>query len=317
MKKILFSLITVLLIGLGGALWLGGPRNIAPLDSINQPFAKVDFSALPKAQTYRARDGASLAYHHYPASNAAATNRRIVLVHGSSARGSSMHVLAQGLAVQGFTVDALDMRGHGDSGMRGQIAYIGQLEDDVTDFVKAVPTAGANTLLGFSSGGGFVLRFAASAQQALFDRYVLLAPYLRYDAPTARPSNGNWVSVGIPRVIALQLLNAWGITALNHLAVTQFALNDAAKSFLTPSYAYALAANFGPHSDYVRDIQGAKGAMRIVAGSDDEIFDAKRFADVFATAGKPVAVSLVPQVNHMELTLFPSALQAVALACKL
>ena len=103
-----------------------------------------------------------------------------------------MHPLAQALAAQGFTVDALDMRGHGDSGKRGQINYIGQLEDDIADFVKAVPHAGPSTLLGFSSGGGFVLRFAASAQQTLFDRYVLLSPYLHYNAPTAKPNNGNW-----------------------------------------------------------------------------------------------------------------------------
>jgi alpha-beta hydrolase superfamily lysophospholipase len=315
--KIMLAILTVFLLGLGGAIWLGGPGDIAALDSINAPFAKVDFSALPTAQTYLARDGAALAYLHYPASKPTSLSRRVVLIHGSSARGRSMHVLAQELAAQGYTVDALDMRGHGDSGTRGQIAYIGQLEDDVTDFVKTVPYAGASTLLGHSSGGGFVLRFAASAQQALFDRYVLLAPYLRYDAPTARPNNGNWVSIGVPRLIALRFLNALGITALNHLAVTRFALNDAAKTLLTSSYSYALAANFGPHSDYAQDIRNAKGTMHIVAGSDDELFDAQRFADTFAAAGKQVAVSLVPHVNHMGVTLDQSALRAVVAVCQL
>jgi alpha-beta hydrolase superfamily lysophospholipase len=315
--KVLFALISVILISLGSALWLGGPRDIAALDSINAPFAKVDYSTLPKAQTYLARDGTALAYHHYPASNPSSVTRRVVLIHGSSGRGRSMHVLAQELAAQGFTVDALDMRGHGDSGARGQIAYIGQLEDDMTDFVKAVPYAGASTLLGHSSGGGFVLRFAASAQQALFDRYVLLSPYLRYDAPTAKPNNGNWVSVGVPRVIALRLVNALGITALNHLPVTRFALNGAAKPFLTPSYSFALAANFAPHSDYAQDIRDAKGTISIVVGSDDELFDAQRFADVFAGAGKPAAVSLVPQVDHMGVILDKPALRAVAAVCQL
>lgn len=314
--QILFTLTTALLVGLGAALWLGGPQDIAALDSINAPFAKVDFSTVPTAQTYPARDGAALAYLHYPASTPTSASRRIVLIHGSSARGRSMHMLALELAAQGFTVDALDMRGHGDSGTRGHIAYIGQLEDDVADFMKALPHPGASTLLGFSSGGGFVLRFAASAQQALFERYVLLAPYLRYDAPTARPNNGNWVSVGIPRVIALQLLNALGITAFNHLAVTRFALDDAAKEFLTPSYSYALATNFGPHRDYVQDIQNAKGTMQVIVGSDDELFDAQRYASVFADAGKSVAVTIVPKVNHIGLTLDKAALTAVAKACK-
>lgn len=315
--KIALVAVALLLISLGGALWLGGPRDIAALDSINAPFAKVDFSTAPKAQTYTARDGAALAYLHYSANGSVRAERRIVLVHGSSARGQSMHPLAQELAAQGFTVDALDMRGHGASGTPGQIAYIGQLEDDVADFVKAVPHAGGNTLLGHSSGGGFALRFAASAQQALFDRYVLLAPYLRYDAPTARPDNGNWASVGDPRLIALQQLNAWGITALNHLAVIRFALDDAAKAFLTPSYSYALATNFGPHSDYAQDIRNAKNPMQVVVGADDELFDAQRYAGVFADAGKSVAVTLVSGINHMGITLEKPAHRAVAAACKL
>jgi alpha-beta hydrolase superfamily lysophospholipase len=315
--KTLLSLIAVFLIGLASALWLGGPRDIAALASINAPFAKVDFSAVPKAQTFTARDGAALAYLHYPAGGTTPAARRIVLVHGSSARGQSMHPLAQALAAQGFSVDALDMRGHGDSGPRGHIRYIGQLEDDVADFIKAVPHAGGNTLLGHSSGGGFVLRFAASAQQALFDRYVLLAPYLRYDAPTARPSNGHWVSVGIPRIVGLRLLNAVGITALNHLPVTQFALDDAAKKFLTPGYSFALGTNFGPHDNYVQDIRNAKGPMQIVVGADDELFDAQRFAGVFADAGKSVPVAVVPGVNHMGITLDTAAHLAVAKACTL
>jgi alpha-beta hydrolase superfamily lysophospholipase len=315
--KVLLAIAVILLTGLGLAIWLGGPRDIAALSSINAPFAKVNFSAVPKAQTYTARDGAALAYLHYPAGGTTPAARRIVLVHGSSARGQSMHPLAQALAAQGFSVDALDMRGHGDSGPRGHIAYIGQLEDDVADFIKAVPHAGGNTLLGHSSGGGFVLRFAASAQQALFDRYVLLAPYLRYDAPTARPGNGGWVSVGIPRVVGLQLLNALGITALNHLSVTRFALDDAAKKFLTPGYSFALGTNFGPHNDYAQDIRNAKGSLQILVGADDELFDAQRFASVFADAGKSVPVTIVPGVNHMGITLDTRAHQAVATVSKL
>jgi alpha-beta hydrolase superfamily lysophospholipase len=322
--KTLFSLAGVLLVCLGLALWLGGPRDIVALASINAPFAKVDFSAVPKTQTYIARDGAALAYLHYPALGStmgstvgsAAAARRIVLVHGSSARGQSMHPLAQALAAQGFVVDALDMRGHSSSGPRGHIAYIGQLEDDVADFIQAVPHAGSNTLLGHSSGGGFVLRFAASAQQALFDRYVLLAPYLRYDAPTAKPGNGGWVSVGIPRVVGLRLLNAIGITTLNHLPVTHFALDDAAKKFLTASYSHALGANFGPHNDYVQDIRNTKGPVQVLVGADDELFDAQRFASVFADAGKSVPVTIMPGVNHMGITLDTSAHQAVAAVCR-
>lgn len=312
----ILAALALLLTVLAAAVALGGPAPIAPLASINEPFARVDFRAVPPVRRYAARDGSLLAWHGYPAAGGAPDARRVVLVHGSSGRGRSMHVLAQGLAAAGFNVVALDMRGHGESGPRGQAAYIGQLEDDVEDFMSAVPHAGPSTLLGFSSGGGFVLRFAGGTRQHLFDRYVLLSPYLRHDAPTARPNNGGWASVGLARMIGLRLLNAVGITAWNDLPVLNFGLNDVARPMLTPSYSYALATSFGPHDDYKADIRGAHAALRIVAGRDDELFHAERFAEVFAAAGKAVPVTLVPGVTHMGLTLDPAAVQAVVQACR-
>ncbi|MFT3777187.1 MAG: alpha/beta fold hydrolase [Ottowia sp.] len=302
---------------LGSALWLGGPAPIAPLASINQPFSRVDFSRLPPLARYAARDGQALAYRRYgPAPDAADARRRIVLVHGSSAHGQSMHPLAEALARAGFTVDALDMRGHGSSGPRGDIAYVGQLEDDLEDFVRQVPFAGPGTLLGFSSGGGFVLRVAGGARQGLFDRYVLLSPYLRHDAPTARPDNGDWASVGVPRLLALRLLNRLGVTRFNHLPVVRFALDDAARAHLTPSYSHALAASFGPRGDYAGDIAHAPPALRALVGGSDELFYPDRFDAVFAAAGKPGVVTVVPGIDHIGMTLAPAALDAVVAACR-
>lgn len=314
--KVSIAAALVLLTGVAAAIAFGGPPPIEPLASINEPFAKVDFSAVPPAQRYAARDGTQLAWLDYPAAGAPQNARRVVLVHGSSARGRSMHVLAQALASAGFHVAALDMRGHGESGPRGQAAYIGQLEDDIEDFMRAVPHAGPSTLTGFSSGGGFVLRFAGGTRQDLFDRYVLLSPYLRHDAPTARQGNGGWASVGIPRIIGLRLLSAAGMTTWNDLPVVRFALNDVARPQLTPSYSYTLGANFGPHDDYASDIRNARGAMKIVAGQSDELFHTERFATVFAAAGKTVPVTLVPGTNHMGLTLDSAAVQAVVQACR-
>ena len=60
----------------------------------------------------------------------------------------------------------------------GQIAYIGQLENDLTDFMHAVSPPAPVTLAGFSSGGGFAVRFAGSSRQDLFQSYLFLAPFL-------------------------------------------------------------------------------------------------------------------------------------------
>ena len=60
-----------------------------------------------------------------------------------------MHVLAKAFSEAGYAAYALDMRGHGASGTKGKIAYVGQLEDDLESFVKAVPLARPSTLVGF------------------------------------------------------------------------------------------------------------------------------------------------------------------------
>ena len=306
------------------AVTFGGPKPIAALESINSPFKGLDYRQMPAISRFTARDGTALAYRHYAATPASATTnaaapRRIVLVHGSSASSRSLHPMAMALVAGGFAVDVLDMRGHGDSGTRGHIAYIGQLEDDVADFMKTVPHAGPNTLLGFSSGAGFVLRFSASPQTALFDRYVLLAPFL-VEAPSNRPNSdiksGGWASVGLPRIIALTVLNRFGIERWNDLPVTQFALTAEAAKFLTPSYSYALATNFGTHLDYAGDIRRAPANLKLIAGVDDELMFPERYADVFKAAGKDQAVTLVPGANHIGLTLNAPALAAIVAACR-
>ncbi|MFN4120168.1 alpha/beta hydrolase [Acidovorax sp.] len=311
---ILLAALTAIPVGIAAAIAWGGPEDIPPLATINDPFKDLDFSNVPPAQRYPARDGASLAWHAYHPNGgqSGASPQRVVLVHGSSARGQSNHVLAQALANAGYTVASLDMRGHGASGTRGHAAYIGQMEDDIEDFLRAVPHAGAQTLMGFSAGGGFALRFAGSARQGLFDRYVLLSPFLHHNASTSRPDAGGWASVGLPRIIAITLINQMGITQWNHMPVLKFALSDEAREALTPAYSFTVATNFRPHDDYQADIRNARGTICIVAGADDELFYADRFASVFSQAGKQVPVTLIPRVNHMGLTLDPHAVATVA-----
>ncbi|MDO5693543.1 MAG: alpha/beta hydrolase [Pseudomonadota bacterium] len=305
-------LITALLL----ALWLGGPRPVAPLDSINAPFAQLDYSAMPPVQRYTARDGTALAYRHYPAATGQPQGTRVVLVHGSSASSRSMHPLAQALAAAGFSVDALDVRGHGDSGTRGHIAYIGQLEDDLEDFMRATPVAGGSILLGLSAGGGFALRFAADPRAGLFQRYVLLAPFIGQDAPTGRPGLDGWVSVGVPRIVALVALNRLGISALNHLPVTRFGLDEQAQKFLTPAYDFNLATNYRPSMDFMANLRAVRQPMRVVVGGEDELFRPDQFAPLLAAGGVAAPVTVVPGVNHIGISLAAPALRAVVQACQ-
>jgi non-heme chloroperoxidase len=295
------------------AIALGGPRAPPPMASIGDPFRTVDFSGLPPIVRFNARDGRSLAYRPYVASGGAPKGL-VVVVHGSSARSDRMHPLASALARAGFTAYALDMRGHGESGTKGLISYIGQLEDDVDDFVKAVMPSQPRVLLGFSSGGGFALRVAGGARQKLFDRYVLLSPFIHQDAATYRSASGGWVGIGLPRIIGLALLNRLGITLFNDLPVNAFALDATQRKFLTPSYSYALAASFRPHDDYRADMRGALQPMELLVGQDDEVFRADRFAAVFEEAGRPIRVTIVPSVGHIGLTVQPAGVEATVSA---
>jgi len=217
--------------------------------------------------------------------------------------------MAKALSAAGYKVYALDIRGHGGSGRKGQIAYIGQLEDDLGDFLHAVSPPKPVTLIGFSSGGGFAVRFAGGDQQQLFDSYLLLAPFLSPDAPTMRPDSGGWASVGLPRIIALAILNGFGIRTFNSLPVLRFAVNENAKAILTPEYSYALAINFGPQRDYLANLRNMHQPFRILIGENDEVYYPERFAEVLKQAGKDTPVTMVPGVDHIQLILSPVALE--------
>jgi alpha-beta hydrolase superfamily lysophospholipase len=298
------------------ALVKGGPRQPEPLESINAPFKDVDFTDLPAPRRFTARDGTSLAWRAY-APQADAPRSCVVLIHGSSASSASLHPLARQFAAAGYAACVPDVRGHGESGRKGTTAYIGQLEDDMEDLLAALPpelAALPKTLVGFSAGGGFALRFAGGSRQGLFVRYALLAPFLHHKARTTRTEVGGWASVGIPRVIVLVMLNAIGIRTFNHLPTIAYALSPEARDQLTPQYSFNLMQNFRPHDDYRADIRGARQPLHVLAGADDEVFYARDYAAAFEEAGKRVPVTLVPGVGHIGLTLDARAI-AVIVGC--
>lgn len=302
-------LVIVVACGIAAAIAFGGPAQLPPMQSVSDPFKSVDFSDLPPIQRYSARDGAQLAYRAYGQANGGAKGS-VILVHGSSSRSDSMHPLAKGFAQAGYVAYALDMRGHGESGEKGQIAYIGQLEDDLEDFLNALRPSGKKSLIGFSAGGGFALRFAADARRNLFANYLLLSPFLSQDASTYRPASGGWASVGMPRILGLVILNRIGISSFNYLPVTAYALKPEAQKLLTPRYSFALAMNFRPHNNYRADIAAATQPMEVMVGQNDDQFYPERFSSEFSTAGRAVPVLIVPATGHIDLALSPVAVQA-------
>jgi non-heme chloroperoxidase len=287
------------------AILFGGPKSPPPMASINEPFKSIDFSDMPALQNYKAKDGAELAYRLYKPLGVPPSGS-VVLIHGSSASSNSMHVLGKTLALAGYSAYALDMRGHGVSGPKGTIQYVGQLEDDLEAFMQAVPVQQPSTLLGFSSGGGFAMRFAASKRQALFQSYLFMSPFIHQDAANASHSD-EWGHVGIPRIVAISILNQIGVTAFNDLDVISFALNAAAKKRLTPAYSYTLATNFRLPNDYKDAIRKIQQPCAVLAGQDDELFQTDKLEMIFRDEGKNWPVTLLPGIGHIPLTLNPDA----------
>ncbi len=281
------------------------------LASISDARKSIDFASMPDVSRFQARDGTSLAYRHYPA-QAPATGRIAIVVHGSS--GSSrggIHALSMALAARGVQTYAVDIRGHGESGNRGDIAYIGQLEDDMADLVGEIRKTDSTaplTLIGHSSGGGFALRVAGSPIQNLFTRTVLLAPYLGYDAPSSRPDAG-WASADIPRFLALSVLHRLGMPWAESLPAIAFAVPPDSSRMLTATYSYRLMRNFAASRDFRADLAAATKPIAIFAGSADELM----FSDKYREAvGDRATVRIIDGVNHMGIVGNPAAVSIIA-----
>ncbi|MGA8613090.1 MAG: alpha/beta fold hydrolase [Xanthobacteraceae bacterium] len=312
MRKMLWALAGLIVVALGvigGVLAFDAPVKPPPLDSISKPFVGLDFSALPAVQTYAARDGANLGYRVYDGAGA----QVVVLIHGSSDDGSGIHLLAMALHDAGASVYAPVLRGHGNSGSSGDIAYIGQLEDDLADFVKVLRPLHPNasfSLIGFSSGGGFVLRVIGASEEKLFDRFIMISPALPPGAPTVRPNTGGWVSVAMPRIIVLAMLNRIGIQRFNGLPIVAFATPPTVPN-LTSVYSFRLAVDFGAPRDYLAALGRSTKPAALLVGGDDELFFPDRFAPLFRSARPDMPVTIVPGIGHIGMTVSPAGIAAV------
>jgi non-heme chloroperoxidase len=312
MRKLLWGLagfIVVVLALLGSVLVFDAPVKPQPLASISDPFANVDFSDLPTVRTYAARDGAILGYRVYEGQGA----QMVVLIHGSSDDGSGLHPLAKALRDTGASVYAPVLRGHGNFGRSGDIDYIGQLEDDLADFIAVLRPLHPNasfTLIGFSSGGGFVLRAIASPDEKLFDRFIMISPALPQGAPTIRPGTGGWVSLAMPRIILLATLNRVGVYWFNGLPIIAFATSPKAAN-LTSVYSYRLAVDFGAPRDYLAALGRSTKPAALLVGDADELFYPDRFVPLFGPVRPDLRIAIVPGIGHIGMTVAPEGIAAV------
>ena len=259
----------------------------------------------PALHKYQARDGTPLHYREYAGSGDAA--RVIVLLHGSGYHSGYLQPLAAGLAESdNVRVYTPDLRGHGpDPVRRGDVDYIGQLEDDLDDFLGLVRRAhpeAALLLAGHSSGGGLAIRHAGGDPQVPVDGYILLAPYIHHSAPTSAESNSDWADPKVLRLILLGLLNGVGITGLNDLTVIEFNMPEAVRDGTeTLAYSYRMQTSMHPRDDYGTDIAALNAPTLVLAGSADSSFNSDAYAPLFREHTDHAEVKVLEGVGHLGL----------------
>lgn len=259
-------------------------------------------SLLGDSQRIKARDGYEIFSRIYKSEN----KDVLILIHGSGSESRYLASLADSLSKAKIaTVLTPDLRGHGENkGERGDIDYIGQLENDIEDLIGfSKQNLGAKKIIlaGHSSGGGLVLRFIGNPKNTKVDKAIMLAPYLGYDAPTVKSNSGGWVTVARKRIVGLSLLNYIGIKKFNALPVLLFnrpeSIND---KLQVPNYSFSMTVNFAP-KNYKVEINKIDIPCLVLVGEQDESFYPKQFKIAFEPAKKFVTAEILPNTTHLSL----------------
>lgn len=269
-------------------------------------FGALDLTAVSDVQaierSFTARDGKNIFYRYIPGESSIV----IILLHGSGTEGRYLIPLAERLnSSLGVTVVIPDLRGHGHSALShlGDIDYLGQYEDDLEDMNLALRSTHLNSTIilgGHSSGGGLAVKYGGSTLKE-FDGYLLLAPYLGYQAPTVRPNSGGWVQVSQRRYAGLAMLNNVGITGLNGYPVLFFNRpHKFADQFQADSYSYRLNESFSPQA-YSDNLRANEKPILVMVGQNDEVFYVDKFESVFSENAPHAELSIVAGMKHLNL----------------
>lgn len=265
-----------------------------------------------EALTFKARDGADRLYRQYDGSGPDV----LVFLHGSSADSRYLAPLARRIAAQtGLTVVTLDMRGHGPSPVRrGDVNYVGQQEDDVTDLMASLRARNFKRVFmgGHSLGGGMAIRYAAGSQAPRPDGLVLLAPFINQGSPAALPEAGGWSTAFMPRFIGLSVLHRYGISAFDGLDVLRFRVPPSSRDGTeTTLYSWRLWTSLAPRADWKREIASLPCPTLVIAAAEDPIFRSQGYPEVFKFA-RTADVQIIPNLSHFNLVADERVVQRIA-----
>ncbi len=260
---------------------------------------------VPELQPYASRDGSELYFRYYPSTAETA----IILLHGISEDSKYLYPYAQKVSSAGLAhVYTPDLRGYGPKAVRrGDIDYIGQLEDDLADLVQHIKTQPVTRIVmaGHSAGGGTAIRFACSRYADWVDSYLLLAPHLGPGNPTERPADGHR-KLHLGRVIILSMLDAVGFKRWHGLtAMELYKRDEELHDGLATKLSFRLLLSRSPMK-YKRDLTKLRKPTLVLVGAEDEVFYADRYEAVLGRYSK-AEVRIVPGSNHDGILASPIA----------
>ena len=214
------------------------------------------YSSTPAS--FKMRDGARLASQRFEYNS----DLSVIVVHGILTSGYTYNRFA-GLIREAAKAEVytIDLRGHGESdGRRGDVDYIGQYVDDLTNVVQEIRQRKPNgkiILAGHSMGGGISLLYAMQDSAPSIDGYLLFAPLLGDNSPTSLTPNDEprkqdepFMKIHLPRIIGLALMNSMGIRNWNDLPVFFF---NVPESSPVTEYTFRSSASMSP-TDYKKKI---------------------------------------------------------------
>lgn len=257
-------------------------KPFQPQEMDSTQMADLGFDQVYENDTlkFTMRDGKQLFARRYSFKS----NTTIVLLHGVLSSSYTMNRTAGLLRdAAGAEVISIDFRGHGQSdGNPGDVDYIDQYSDDVSDVISAVKKnkpGGKIIIAAHSMGGGIALRYAMKKNAPNIDGYLLFAPLLGQNAPTMRKPAATtdttiepFIKIHIQRIIGLKMYNSIGIHKYDSLPVLFFNLP---KEMGLNKYTYRANESMAPE-DYKAGLKAVKKPLLVIVGSKDEAFVASK-----------------------------------------
>ncbi len=133
-----------------------------------------------------------------------------------------------------------------------------------------------------------------------------------FEKISTRPNAGGWAQPRVARIVALDVLNAVGIRALNGLEVIEFDLPEPFRDETeTLHYSYRLNTGFAPRS-YASDLASIRVPLLVLVGSLDEAFLPDEFPSTISRYAPDAEVRIVTGASHMGVVVGSQAGSVIA-----